>query len=195
MKIGIVLGSIRENRAGEAVAHWVYDDVSATCASMSRATGEHLAVELIDIAAFRIPLLTTPIHPAKSQRTYDSEGVTAFSRAVDSCDAYIFVTAEHNHSVPGAMKNAVDSLMPEWWGKAVAFVSYGGNGGIRAVEHWRQILGNFNMYDVRQSVSLSLTRDLPAPGEEFKPSDRRKDELAMMLSQLLTAAKVATDRL
>lgn len=45
------------------------------------------------------------------------------------------VTPEYNHSTSGALKNALDYLYREWNDKAVSFVSYGGTGGTRAVEH------------------------------------------------------------
>ena len=40
------------------------------------------------------------------------------------------------------VKNAIDFLFHEWNNKAAAFVSYGGAGGARAVEHLRQIMAN-----------------------------------------------------
>ena len=58
---------------------------------------------------------------------------------------FVSDTPEYNHGVPGAFKNAVDSLGPEWVGKAVGFVSYGADGGVRCVEHWRAIVASFQM--------------------------------------------------
>src|SRR5690242_20759724 len=49
---------------------------------------------------------------------------------------FIFVTPEYNHGVPGAFKNAFDSLGHEWVGKPVAFVSHGSVCGVRSVEQW-----------------------------------------------------------
>ena len=48
---------------------------------------------------------------------------------MDGFDGYIFVTGEYNHSIPGALKNAVDYLYREWNNKAAGFVSYGSSGG------------------------------------------------------------------
>ena len=53
MKIGIVLGSIRENRFGQQVADWVMEQVAG------RDDAEH---ELIDLKSFDVPLLTSPVH-------------------------------------------------------------------------------------------------------------------------------------
>ena len=43
------------------------------------------------------------------------------------------VTPEYNGGMPGVLKNALDHLFAEWTNKAVGFVSYGANGGARAV--------------------------------------------------------------
>ena len=51
----------------------------------------------------------------------------------------MIVTPEYNHSVPGGLKNAIDSVWVSFGfrNKPVAFVSYAGGqtGGVRAIEH------------------------------------------------------------
>lgn len=178
MKIGVVLGSIREGRTGESVAQWVLD---------SAKTRSDAEFELIDLSSFNVPLLTAPMPPAAANRQYEPAEVQAWSKAIDACDGYIFVTAEYNHSIPGAFKNAVDSLGPEWQGKSVALVSYGADSGVRAVEHWRTILANFSMTVVRAQVSLSLFTEFGEQG--FQPNERRDSELSGLIDQLLAAVK------
>lgn len=178
MKIGVVLGSIRDTRKGELVAQWVFDQSSAR---------DDAEFELIDLASFDVPLLTSATLPAQANRSYDNEQVTAWSKAIDACDAYVFVTPEYNHGVPGGFKNAVDSLGPEWQSKPVGLVSYGADGGVRAVEHWRQILVNFHMIVVRQQVSLLLFSEFTENG--LKLEDRRSGELTMLFDQVVSAAK------
>lgn len=143
--------------------------------------------ELLDLKEFNVPLLESGTHPMRANKTYNSPEVTAWSKAIDSCDAYVFVTPEYNHGVPGAMKNAVDVLGPEWVGKAIAFVGYGSAGGVRAVEHWRQIAGNLSMVDVRQQLELSLFTEFGDNG--FTPNERREGELATLLDQLTEMAR------
>ncbi|MEI2776747.1 MAG: NAD(P)H-dependent oxidoreductase [Tetrasphaera sp.] len=146
MKIGIIIGSIREGRAAEAVATWVLDHAQAHGGA---------DFELVDLLKFDVPLLTSATVPGAANKQYDDERVTHWSQAIDSFDGFIFVTPEYNHGVPGAFKNAFDSLGNEWAGKTVGFVSYGAESGVRAVEHWRQIVANFHMAAVRQQVSVS----------------------------------------
>ena len=106
---------------------------------------------------------------------------------VASADAVLFVTPEYNHSIPGAFKNAFDSLGVEWQSKPIGFVSYGASDGHRAVEHWRSVVANFSMHDVRSQVSLSLFTEFGENG--FQPSDRREAELNALLDELAPAAK------
>lgn len=172
MTIGIVVGSIRKGRAGEAVGTWVKQ------VSESR---DH-DYTLVDLADFDLPLFDGDTPPMALNKQYDNEKVTAWSKAIDACDAFIFVTPEYNHSVPGAFKNAVDHLGSEWQGKPVAFIGYGASGGVRAVEHWRTVLANFNMRDIRTSLELNLFADWTEGA--FTPQERRSDELEGLLNDL-----------
>lgn len=72
---------------------------------------------------------------------------TAFRERIRAADAVIFVTPEHNRSVPAALKNAIDiGSRPYgnsvWSGKpgAVVSASPGGIGGFGANHHLRQSL-------------------------------------------------------
>lgn len=178
MKIGIILGSIREGRSGESVANWVVEQA---------AKRDGVTYELVDLKSFDVPLLTSATVPGAAQKKYDDERVQRWSAAIDSYDAYVFVTGEYNHGVPGAFKNAFDSLGEEWAEKAVAFVSYGAEGGVRSVEHWRQIVVNFRMYGVRQQISLSLFTEFGENGAQ--PGERRVDEATQLFDQLEAGAR------
>lgn len=175
MKIGIIIGSVRDGRVGENVATWVAEQA---------ATRSEAEFEVIDLAALNVPILTAETLPAAAKKQYDSEAVTRWSAAVDACDGFVFVTPEYNHGVPGAFKNAVDSLGPEWTGKTVGFVSYGADAGVRSVEQWRQIIANFEMHDVRQQVSLRRFEEFGQDGS-LQLSDRRDGELSTLFDQLV----------
>ena len=64
MKVGIVVGSIREGRKGIHVGQWVLDEASKR---------EDATFELIDVKEFDLPLLTSSTLPAAAKRQYDSE--------------------------------------------------------------------------------------------------------------------------
>lgn len=148
----------------------------------AQATGE-ATYELIDLRSFNVPMLTSGTHPMMANKQYDSAEVQAWSDAVDACDAYIFVTPEYNHGVPGALKNAVDCLGPEWVEKTVAHVGYGSVGGVRAIEQWRQVFGNFSAFSLRTEVNLSLFADFKDM-KEFAPTDQNLEQVKTLIKDL-----------
>lgn len=183
-KIGIILGSTRPGRAGESVAQWVLDVAKQR---------DDATYELVDVADYDLSLLAEPTVPGAANREYDDPNTRRWGAKIDEFDGFVFVTAEYNHGVPAALKNAVDVIYPEWNNKAVAFVAYGADGGVRAVEQWRQIVANVMLFDVRGQVSLSLFTDFGDQG--FAPGERRNDELGGVLDQLVpTASAVSTLR-
>ena len=171
--IAIILGSTRPHRNGEAVAKWVYE--------IARKRSD-AAFELIDIKDYNLPLLDEPI-PA-SQGKYSKEHTKKWAAKINSFDAYVFVTPEYNHSMPGALKNAIDFLYKEWNNKAAGFVSYGSAGGTRAVEHLRLVMGELMVADVRAQVMLSLATDF-VNYSEFKPDPRHVQEVNTLLEQVI----------
>lgn len=174
LKIGIILGSTRPNRNGEAVAKWV----------LERTTGKTDAhYELVDIKDYDLPLLDEPI-PA-SQGKYSQPHTKRWAEKIGSLDAFVFVTPEYNHSTSGALKNAIDFLYAEWTNKAAGFVSYGSAGGARAVEHLRLIAGELQIADVRAQVMFSLATDFKNYSQ-FEPHPRHEKELDALLQQLVT---------
>ena len=177
VRVGLIVGSVRIGRRAPDVAHWVMDKMRVR---------SELDVRVLDLLDFDLPVMTAAVQPMRAARAYDDERVTVWSRAVDDCEAFIFLTPEYNHGVPGALKNAVDHLGPEWVGKAVAFVSWGSEGGVRAVEQWRAILSNFQMSDVRTQVALSTFHDFEQG--QLRAGTRRQAQLDGLLDQLVEVA-------
>jgi chromate reductase len=77
---------------------------------------------------------------------------TAFRKALQGCDAILFVTPEYNRSMPGAVKNALD-VGSRPWGKsswtgrpaAVISITPGALGGMASNHHLRQVLLAVNL--------------------------------------------------
>lgn len=174
MKIGIINGSLRTDRNTEPVAKFVHE-----IATQREGSFEY---EYIDLAEYNVPLLTSPVHPMVANKNHEDAAVQQWSDKIDSFDAYIFVTPEYNHGVPGGFKNAVDVLGPEWVGKPVAFVGHGSVGGVRAIEQWRQIVANFSMPVARAELNFNLFFDWQDGA--FSPADRHPVEANAMLDQL-----------
>lgn len=174
IRVAIIIGSTRANRNGEAVARWVYE------IAQSRTDARF---ELIDLLDFRLPWLDVPQEPESQQEI--SQLIHAWSDKIASFDAYIFVTPEYNHGVPGSLKNAIDHLYTEWHNKAAGFVSYGGAGGVRSVEQLRLIMAELQVADVRDQVALSLATDFEH-GRNFKPAAYHEKKVNAMFNQVIT---------
>ena len=175
MRIGIIIGSVREGRIGVDVAEWLGE----------RAAERWADYEVIDLKAFDLPVYSGAIIPAMADREYGEERINAWSRAIDGCEGYVFVTPEYNHGVPGALKNAFDCIFPEWWSKAVAFVSYGAASGFRVVEQWRPIVANANMFDIKPQLAFSTI--LHWRDGVFTPTDRHAVEATALFDGLEAA--------
>lgn len=173
MKIGIILGSVREGRLGASIAEWVLQQAQDR-------QGE-AQYHLIDLKEFNVPLYTAAIAPKMANKEYESAEVRAWSAAIDECDAFVYVTPEYNYSVPGAFKNACDSLGPEWMNKPVAFVGYSYHGAEQAIAAWRQTVAGFEMKAVEDDVNIFLGSELTDGA--FAPAEHQ----AAALDKTLTA--------
>ncbi|RVX47505.1 NAD(P)H-dependent FMN reductase [Nonomuraea polychroma] len=173
IKIGIIIGSVRPGRNGVNVARWVHD------LAVKR---DDAHFELIDLADFALPHLDEPLPAAVGQ--YAHAHTKAWSERIAAFDGFVFVTPEYNHSTSGALKNAIDFLYAEWQDKAAGFVGYGADGGVRATEHLRQVLGQLKVADVPGQVSLSLHHDFENMAV-FSPAEHQEAMVTTMLDQVV----------
>jgi NAD(P)H-dependent FMN reductase len=172
-RIGIILGSTRPGRNGEAVANWVLEQ------AQQRSDADY---ELVDLLDFELPHLDEAIPASMGQ--YANEHTKRWADAIASFDGFVFVTPEYNHSTSGALKNAIDFIYAEWNNKAAGFVSYGSAGGTRAVEHLRLIMGELQIADVRAQVAFSLATDFQNYSV-FTPADYHQANVHAMLDQVV----------
>ncbi len=173
IKVAIIIGSTRPGRKAETVARWVQG------IAQKRRDAEF---ELVDIKDYDLPLLDEPIPPSLGQ--YSHLHTKTWAAKIASFDAYVFVTPEYNHGMPGALKNAIDYLYAEWNNKAAGFVSYGSALGARAVESLRLVMGEVQVADVRAQVMLSLYTDFENFAI-FKPAPLHEKNVNAMLDQLI----------
>lgn len=172
MRIAVIAGSTRPGRKGRGVAEWALEK------AQSRDDAEFA---LLDVADFGLPLLDEPKPPGMGD--YQHDHTKRWAEAIASFDGYVIVTAEYNHGIPGALKNALDFIYREWNDKAAGFVGYGNTGGARAIEQLRMVMGELKVATVRTTVNLSIFSDFddqnePAPAEfHAKKLDRMLDEL------------------
>jgi len=95
------------------------------------------------------------------------EKVREFKSKIKEADAILISTPEYNYSVPGVLKNAIDTASRPYGdnpfdGKPVAIMSasIGILGGARAQYHLRQIFVFLNMYPInRPEVMVNFAAD------------------------------------
>ena len=177
LRLAIILGSTRPGRIGEAVAKWVYEIAKKR---------SDAAREYVDIKDFDLPLWDEPIPPSRGQ--YSKEHTKKWAAKIDSFDAFVFVAAEYNHGIPGALKNAIDFLYKEWNNKVAGFVGYGSAGGVRAVEQLRLVMAELQVATVRAQVQLSLFHDFEN-FSSFKPAAYQEKSVDTMLDQTVAWAR------
>jgi NAD(P)H-dependent FMN reductase len=173
LKIGIIVGSTRPGRKAPAIADWVYSILKGR---------EDAQFEIVDIADYNLPLLDEPVPPSLHQ--YSKAHTKTWSAKIASLDAFIFVTPEYNHGTSAALKNAIDFLFHEWNDKAAGFVSYGGAGGVRAVENLRLVMGELKVATVRAQVLLSMFADFET-FTTFKPHEQHDKALHAVADEVI----------
>ena len=142
-RIAMIIGSTRPTRFAEKPATWL--------ASVA-AERDDLTLETLDLRNFELPFFAevgTNLHIPSEDPT-----ARAWQDAIRPFDGYVFVTPEYNHSIPAVLKNALDHAYVEWMRKPFSALSYGGNGGVRAVEHLRAIGIELHMAPVRNAVAI-----------------------------------------
>jgi NAD(P)H-dependent FMN reductase len=178
--IKIIAGSTRPGRFNRQVAEWVF--------KQTRAHEEGARFELVDLADINLPLLDEAIPPSRAQ--YEKPHTKAWAKVIGEADGFVIVAPEYNHSVPGALKNAIDYLYAEWNFKPVTFVSYGSAaGGARSVEHLRGIAGELKMYDLREQLLLPNYWNNMSEHGEYQFTDEHESILNTQLGDLVFWAK------
>ena len=142
-KIALIIGSTRTHRFGDIAANWML--------SQARARTD-MEVELLDLRSFDLPFFDEMASNAYVPST--NAKAVAWQKKVAEFDGYIFVVAEYNHSLPGALKNALDQAYVEWTKKPMGAIAYGSMGGARALEHLRAIAVELQMAPVRNAVHI-----------------------------------------
>lgn len=143
-KIGIIISSTRDSRFADKPAQWILEQ--------AKARGD-MDVELLDLRDFDLPFFNEVASNAWAP-TQDPKAV-AWQKKVAEFDGYIFVVAEYNRSITGALKNAIDQAYVEWTQKAAGFVGYGSMGAARAIEHLRTINVELQIASTRSAVHIA----------------------------------------
>lgn len=177
--IAVIIGSTRQARFGDKPAQWFMEKVS-----------DHadLDFELVDLRDFNLPIFDEAASNAYVPAT--SPEAQRWQEVVRRFDGYLFVLPEYNHSVPGALKNALDHDYTGWGRKPMGALAYGSMGGARSLEHLRGIAVELQMVPLRNAVHIGggdffkvWTGGQNAPMSEIE--DNLKGSLNAMLDELV----------
>jgi NAD(P)H-dependent FMN reductase len=174
-RIGIIISTTRETRFGHRPAEWIQR------IGNGRGDAEY---ELVDLRDYPLPLFDAPLSPAFA--AIDHDIARLWAAKMTELDGYIFVTAEYNRSITGALKNALDHVYNEPKRKPAAFVGYGGVGGARAVEQLRLMLIELQMAPTRNAVHIAADPYLGVlkEGKDFSDYDFLVASANTMLDEL-----------
>ncbi|HUB21446.1 MAG TPA: NAD(P)H-dependent oxidoreductase [Streptosporangiaceae bacterium] len=179
-KVLVIIGSTRPGRAADLVVPWVI--------SRARAHPD-FDIEVADLRDWPLPIFAEHAGTIGdlSDPTYSEPIVRAWNQKVKQADAFIVVTPEYNHSIPAALKNAIDTVWLSYGfrNKPVAAVGYSGSigAGIRAIEHLAHVFIEAEAVPLRNTVVIPFVRE--AFGAEGEPVDPEPGiRLQVMLDDL-----------
>jgi NAD(P)H-dependent FMN reductase len=150
-KLEIIIGSTRPTRAADLVTPWVVARARAHPA---------FDVEVLDLRDWPLPMFGEHVGTIGdfADPTYSDPVVRRWNQKVKEADAYLVITPEYNHSVPGVLKNALDSVFVSFAlrNKPVAAVGYSGGiaAGVRAIEHLAHIVIEADAVPLRSTVII-----------------------------------------
>ncbi|MEU9341556.1 NAD(P)H-dependent oxidoreductase [Streptomyces sp. NPDC048278] len=137
VRVALLVGSARDGRLAPDVAGWF---------ARVAARRDDLVLDVVDVAEHLLPASLDETDPRAA----------ALRPRLAGAEAYVVVVPEYNRSVPGPLKTLIDSFQSEWEAKPVGFVGYGLGmaGGVRAIEHLRQIFAEFHCVGMKDVVTF-----------------------------------------
>ncbi len=142
-KIALIISSTRASRFGDVPAQWMLAQAQART---------DMDVELVDLRDFDLPFFDEVASNAWAPS--QNPKAVAWQKKIAEFDGYIFVVAEYNRSITGALKNALDQAYVEWAKKPFGAIAYGSMGGTSALQHLRTIGVELQMVPVRNAVHI-----------------------------------------
>lgn len=156
-RIAVIIGSTRETRFADKPTDWFMDKVRDHA---------ELEFEKLDLRDQDLPFFDEKASnlwvPSEDPRA------VAWQEKLAGFDGFVFVVAEYNRSVTGALKNALDQAYKEWNRKPMTALAYGSVGGARALEQLRLIAIELQMVPCRNAIHIG-------GGDFFKVSPLGQD--------------------
>jgi NADPH-dependent FMN reductase len=105
LQLKLIIGSTRPGRTADRVLPWLSE--------RARSDGR-FAVDVLDLRDWDLPMFAESQASIGDPRdpTYSSPNVRRWNHTVSRGDAYLFLTPEYNHSIPGALKTPSTAFLP-----------------------------------------------------------------------------------
>lgn len=190
LRVKIIVGSTRKNRYAEKPAYWIAEEIGKE---------PGVKVEILDLRNFPMPFYEAEVSAMRLNGNYSNEVVKRWSESIVDGDAFIITAAEYNRGYTAVLKNALDSIFPEWNDKAVGFIGYGSVGGARAIEQLRQVVVELKMVPIRLSLHIpseiflaTLNEKAPLDPDTFRSLREGMfgDRVGKFLGELITTGNM-----
>lgn len=157
--IPVIIGTTRPKRQSIKVAHYLKGQL---------ADRENVTTQLVDPTDYDLTL----------DGNDQENKIGAYSELIERADGLMIVVPEYNHSFPGSLKSLLDKELGAYFRKpaAIAGVSGGGFGGVRAIESLVPVLRELGM--VVSSIDMPVPKVAEAFNEEGGPIDERIQQQA-----------------
>jgi NAD(P)H-dependent FMN reductase len=171
--IPVILGTVRQGRASENVAKFVFQQVRRR---------EGVETELIDIRELDLRM------DDAGEQIKDKR----FSATCERADGLVLVVPEYNHSYPGLLKHVLDSNLKEYIHKAVGIcgVSAGGFGGTRVIQSLLPVLRELGLVTIFWDGNFSGAQDLFDATGNMKDRATHERRMDKFLGELIWMSKV-----
>jgi NAD(P)H-dependent FMN reductase len=160
LSIPVVLGSVREGRAGIRLATFL----------VRRLAERGHKPTLVDPLEYPLPVLVRRYFEYPGDQAPDA--LVRLAAIFRQADAILAVSAEYNNSIPPALSNLLDHFGSEFELKPAAIASYssGRFGGVRAAMQMRMLLGELRMPSIPKIFAV------PKIKEQFDDNGQPNDE-------------------
>lgn len=173
INIALLVGSVRTKRESIKAAHYVADFANRY---------PEISVTFVDPRELQLPDEGEDVKDPK------------YSEVTKSADAFIIVTPEYNHSIPGSLKRMLDSEYVNYYQKPVALagVSSGPWGGVRVCEALLPVCHRLGMVNIRPELYFPKIQDLFDDSGAMRSEHvaRYEKDLTVLYDELIMFARL-----
>lgn len=180
LKIGIIIGSNRQNRVSDQIGKYVLEIANEL-------TITDVDFEIVDLIDYDMKMFNEPVSPRLLDE-YSSAEINAWSDKIVSLDGFIFITPEYNRGIPAPLKSAIDQLgaKAEWNNKAARIISHGSTMGISATVQLRLTLFQFDIATLGSMVNFDMFADFS--DGKFTPRPFHKNKTKQLIKNVVAWA-------